>query len=467
MARRNRTKGRSIISGEHAFRPGGKAPRIGWQNEGILWSGAFRKLMTVMRDTGKRRRTRKAKSQRDRIFHQRVAVRVRYSKRARPGQWKAHGHYIQRESATAGQTGFDAGPDPVKPSERLNQWQEAGDELLWKIIISPGRGDELDLEQLTKDLLAQMDNDLGLRMEWMAVVHKNTHHHHVHLVIRGVDRDGKEVKLPRDYVKQGIRQRAQELATAKLGHRLDYDVILAQMKMVQQPRFTDLDRAILNRFTGGAVYINPSLSAGLRQATETCCVDRLAYLASIGLSHQTGEHTWTVDAGMEKALRALADAHDRQRIMDQFGVMASDPATPVHITAWRDIDRLEGRILVHGQEDNREPAYLLIEDVNGVIRFMEHRREIEQARAAGRLQPGSYVAMRVKFIRRRPHWIVDDFGPAEEALNNPDFLKKCSYRGVNPPEHHLGGWLGKFRDAIRAARNARTQAHTQGQSRRG
>src|SRR5262245_48616458 len=179
MANRNRTKERLTIRAEHTFRLGGLGPRIGWQNEGILWSGAFRKLMTVVHDTSKQSRASKIKSQRDRIFHQRVAIRIRYSKRARPGQWKAHGHYIQRESATAGRTGFDAGPDPVKPSERLNQWQEAGDDLMWKIIVSPERGDELDLEYFTKDLLAQMDKDLGLRMEWTAVVHKNTHHHHV------------------------------------------------------------------------------------------------------------------------------------------------------------------------------------------------------------------------------------------------------------------------------------------------
>jgi len=421
--------------------------------------------MTVMRDTGKRNLGKKIKRRRDHIFHQRVAIRIRYSKRGRPGQWKAHGHYIQRESATAGQTGFDTGSDPVRPSERLNQWQEAGDNLLWKIIISPERGDELDLELFTKQLLSLMDKDLDLRMEWVAVVHKNTHHHHVHLVIRGIDKDGKGVKLPRDYVKQGIRQRAQELATAKLGHRLDYDVILAQRRMVHQARFTDLDRAIRERVSAGAVYMNPSLSTGLRQATETCCADRLAYLGSIGLAQPAGQHSWVVDPGMEKALRSLAAAHDRQRMIDQFGVMASDPATPIRITAWRDIDKLEGRILVHGQEDNRDPAYFLIEDVNGVIRFMEHRHEIEQARAAGRMQPGSYVAMRVKFVRRQPQWIVQDFGPAEEALINADFLEKCIKRGVNPPAHHLTGWLGKFRDAVRAARNARTKVHTRARSR--
>ena len=141
---RQRKPAQSPIRSELKFRAGGLAPRIGWQHEGVLWSGAFRKLMTVTRDTGKRK---KSPTQRDRIFHQRVAVRVRYSKRGRAGQWKAHGHYIQRESAIEGKGGFDESANTVKPSERLDQWQKQGDELLWKIIISPERGNELDMEQ--------------------------------------------------------------------------------------------------------------------------------------------------------------------------------------------------------------------------------------------------------------------------------------------------------------------------------
>src|SRR5580692_4741803 len=35
-----------------------------------------------------------------RTFNQRVAVRVNYSANKNPGQWKAHGTYVARESAT-------------------------------------------------------------------------------------------------------------------------------------------------------------------------------------------------------------------------------------------------------------------------------------------------------------------------------------------------------------------------------
>lgn len=453
----------SNIRTEHDFKLGGLGPRIGRQKEGIKWSGAFRKLMTTMKDTG-RGKSHKVGVTRDRIFHQRVAIRVRYSKRGNPGQWKAHGRYIERESAATGK-GFDGGSDPVKPSKKLAEWEEAGDGLIWKIIISPERGDELDLEQFTKDLLGQMDKDLNLRLEWTAAVHKNTQHHHVHLVIRGIDKDGKEVKLPKEYVKRGIRERAQELATAKLGHRLEYDVVLAQTKMVQQPRFTDLDRNLVKSVNDGVAYVNPTLHTGLRQATEGCTMNRLIYLTSIGLAKQLEGHSWSVEPGMEKALRALGQAHDRQRTMDQFGVMASDPSTPVRVTSWRDIDKLEGRVLVHGQEDQKDRAYMLIEDVDGVIRFLDHRKEIEGARKLGRLQPGSYVAMRVKFIGREPHWLIEDFGPAEAAMEDQGFLGGCLARGVDP-RHQLGGWLGKFRDVIRGARGGTVDGKTHQQTRR-
>src|SRR6267378_8300203 len=42
-------------------------------------------------------------------LHQRVAVRVSYSANKNPGQWKAHGRYVARESATSGGRVAEAG----------------------------------------------------------------------------------------------------------------------------------------------------------------------------------------------------------------------------------------------------------------------------------------------------------------------------------------------------------------------
>src|SRR5438309_6166016 len=43
-----------------------------------------------------------------RTFSQRVAVRVSYSANKNPGQWKAHGRYVARESATRGGKAVEA-----------------------------------------------------------------------------------------------------------------------------------------------------------------------------------------------------------------------------------------------------------------------------------------------------------------------------------------------------------------------
>ena len=84
----------------------------------------------------------------------RAIVNVRYSSNRTKGGWKAHGRYLERESA-AGQEG------PV-PEDRLGlaknqkldelgrKWQEAGDKRLFKIIISPEDGKQADFEKTAR-----------------------------------------------------------------------------------------------------------------------------------------------------------------------------------------------------------------------------------------------------------------------------------------------------------------------------
>jgi hypothetical protein len=63
------------------------------------------------------------------------------------GQWRAHGRYIARESATAEgnakEVGFDKPSNELDIEGRLDAWQNGGDERLWKFIISPEFGDRL------------------------------------------------------------------------------------------------------------------------------------------------------------------------------------------------------------------------------------------------------------------------------------------------------------------------------------
>ncbi len=64
---------------EHELRLGGAPGRIGQQQRGIRWAGAYRNLMVRLGQTGNRSKSRRVSRTRDRNYHQMVAVRVRYS----------------------------------------------------------------------------------------------------------------------------------------------------------------------------------------------------------------------------------------------------------------------------------------------------------------------------------------------------------------------------------------------------
>ena len=98
-------------------------------------------------------------------------------------------------------------------ASRLENWQRAGDERLWKLIISPEFGDQVELRRLTADLMERMEKDLGTDLEWVAVEHHNTEHPHVHVVVRGVRSDGAALRMSREYIQQGIRSVAENLCT--------------------------------------------------------------------------------------------------------------------------------------------------------------------------------------------------------------------------------------------------------------
>ena len=73
-------------------------------------------------------------------------------------------------------------------------------------------------------LMGTLERDIGRKVEWAAVNHYDTSHPQARIVVRGVDRDGREVRIDRGYISAGMRWRAQELATEELGPRPEKDV---------------------------------------------------------------------------------------------------------------------------------------------------------------------------------------------------------------------------------------------------
>src|SRR5580658_2809132 len=76
----------------------------------------------------------------NRPHSQRCAVGETYLNNRTRGQWRAHGRYLARESATEGkavEAGFNRDLDSANVIRELERWQTSGDQRLWKVILSP------------------------------------------------------------------------------------------------------------------------------------------------------------------------------------------------------------------------------------------------------------------------------------------------------------------------------------------
>jgi type IV secretory pathway VirD2 relaxase len=443
-------------------------PRVR-RNEGAAWSSGFRLLMHYAR-TSRNAGNRAAAGGKTRstpAYHQRCAVRVTYLNNRTRGQWKAHGRYLARESATfendAKAVGFSRESNVIDIAAQLERWQAAGDERFWKLIVSPEFGDRVDLPRLTRGLVERMEDDLGTALEWTAVAHHNTEHPHVHVVVRGRRDDGDALRLRRQYVQNGIREIVEDLCTRQLGYRTELDAAEAERREITETRFTSLDRRLLKDAPGTGSDAEPQYFAVARSPmqaglTETARLHtkheaaRLTVLGRMGLAESTGPNTWRVRRDFEQILRAMQRTADRQRTLAAHGVVMSDERLPIEVLDPARMTSVEGRVLVHGQDEQTGRNYLMLEGTNAKIHFIHYTPEMEEARSRGELRTNSYVRLRKLPVDRALMLDVNDLGDADMLLNNPRHLgetaRQLLKRGIMPTEDGWGGWLGRYQSAL-------------------
>jgi type IV secretory pathway VirD2 relaxase len=113
----------------------------------------------------------------------------------------------------------------------------------FRFIVAPEDSADLgDLRGFTRDLMRQMEQDLGTRLDWIAVDHHNTGHPHTHIIVRGITDDGKILNIAGDYIAHGIRHRASELVARELGHQSELELARKLASEVDAERVTRLDR---------------------------------------------------------------------------------------------------------------------------------------------------------------------------------------------------------------------------------
>jgi type IV secretory pathway VirD2 relaxase len=306
----------------------------------------------------------------------------------------AHLSYLRREGVTKdGAAGrmFDAEHDEA--DHRVFVEHCEGDRHHFRFIVSPDDATELsDLKSFTRDLMRHAERDLGTKLEWVAVDHWNTEHPHVHVIVRGRT-DDRDLVISRDYIREGMRARAQELVTQELGPRSDQDIRHSLEGQVEAERWTRLDRALAREAAAkGVIDLRPSRD---EQSNEFHPIEvgRMRKLERLGLAHQVDAGRWVLAENAEPTLRALGERNDIiKRIhhgLARHGWERS--ASSFVLTAEVETTPIIGRLVERGLDDDlKGTAYAVIDGVDG----RAHHVRLADLDAAGDSEPGSIVELR-------------------------------------------------------------------------
>ncbi|HOV03267.1 MAG TPA: DUF3363 domain-containing protein [Hyphomicrobiales bacterium] len=318
---------------------------------------------------------------------------VRHSSRAAP--LGTHLDYLRRDGVTRdGERARLFGPGEGEVDGRAFAERCGDDRHHFRFIVSPDDAVEMsDLRSFTRDLVGQMEKDLGTRLDWAAVDHWNTEHPHVHLIVRGVRDDGQDLVISRDYIKEGMRDRARDLITQELGPRTDLDIRRSLERQVGAERWTQLDRQLVRdaRDTGVIdLAPDPDRQPDIYSVQK---VGRLRKLETLGLAQQVGPGQWTIDDKAEATLRELGERGDiikrMHRALAERGI---ERGSASYVLAAESLDTpIVGRLVARGLDDElKGSAYAIVDGVDG----RSHHIRLADLDAAGDSAPGSIVELR-------------------------------------------------------------------------
>lgn len=251
---------------------------------------------------------------RSRLFgsQRRVVVAARIArhqgKAFRSAPLTAHLSYLKREGVSRdGEKGvmFDARSDRANDLAFAERCQE--DRHHFRFIISAEDAAEMtDLKAFTRDLVLQMEADLGTRLDWVAADHWNTDNPHVHLLVRGVDEHGADIVISRDYISRGLRSRAEDLVAMELGPKPEHEIRGALEKEVTAERWTRLDAEIRRQADElGSIDLRPTIPGPTDPEIRRLMIGRLQHLERMALASSAGPGEWMVGPDAERQLRDL------------------------------------------------------------------------------------------------------------------------------------------------------------------
>ena len=293
----------------------------------------------------------------------------------------AHLRYLERDGVTRdGEKGraYSAIENEADGRAFIERGRE--DRHQFRFIVAPEDSVEMgDLRGFTRDLMREMETDLGTKLDWIAVDHHNTGHPHTHIIVRGALDDGRILNIAGDYIAHGVRHRASELVTLELGPQTELDVARKLATEVEAERLTRLDKMLIaEQQDQGIVDLRPDAAERYTvRANRHLLIDRAKRLERYDLATETEPGRWTISDKAEPTLKALGERGDviktMHRALADHG-LADERAPTQYVTHGKRItEPVVGRVLAKGLagDEMGDRLHLVIDGADGRTHYVE------------------------------------------------------------------------------------------------
>ena len=247
--------------------------------------------------------------------------------------------------------------------------------------------------------MARMEADLGTRLDWIAVDHHDTGNPHTHVVLKGVDDQGADLVIARDYISHGFRLRASELATDLLGPQTELEMRERMTAEVAQERWTGLDRKLAELAQAdGRIALGSLSGVADERFRRGLLVGRLQTLEALGLAGKESGEAWVIAPRAEQALRAMGERGDIIRSM-QRALGGADRPLDIHTGPSSSTASIIGRVAGKGLADElHDRSYLVVDGVDGRAHYVE----LPAGAALAEYPKGAIVEVRAGANEPRP-----------------------------------------------------------------
>lgn len=315
--------------------------------------------------------------------------------------------------------------------EKINDFQKSPH--FFNVIISPENGDELDLKEFTRSFVTKVEADLGTNLDWAAGNHYDTNDPHVHLLFKGEDDQGKKLILTRDYISRGLRARASQVATTKLGLRNRDDVIRSLDLDVLKPGKTDLDKIILrasneNRIDLPGIYLDE-----LQDLPKELFQRRLEFLETKDLVKKEREGVWHIETDFIKKLKELSRTSSiLERLTGDLKI--NDQACEIVSAKNLFEKRIKGHVVERGfADDHSDKEYLVVKSKEKKFLYVELEKYSEKTPA----RVGEFI--QIEGTKPFPGPKTSDTTILQESKNNGGIYdaarhaERAKAQGLLPP----------------------------------